>query len=51
MLALTFSDKDDYDKIKENDKIDIIGLKNFSPGKKLEVILNHADGDKEIILG
>jgi aconitate hydratase len=49
MLALTFSDKEDYNKIRENDKIDITGLKKFSPGKKLEAVLNHADGSRDVI--
>jgi aconitate hydratase len=50
MLALTFSDKEDYNKIRENDKIDITGLKSFAPGKKLEVILHHADGKRDKIV-
>ena len=44
VLTLTFSDKEDYDKIREDDKIDITGLKSFSPGKLLTVVLNHSDG-------
>lgn len=44
MLALTFANPADYDKIQENDKIDILGLTSFSPGKPLTVRLNHADG-------
>jgi aconitate hydratase len=50
MLALTFADKADYDKIQENDKIDINGLTSFVPGKALELVLNHADGSKDSIL-
>jgi aconitate hydratase len=49
ILTLTFSDKEDYNKIKENDKIDIIGLKEFRPGKQLTLVLNHSDGSKEDI--
>ena len=49
VLTLTFSDKDDYDKIREDDKIDITGLTNFAPGKLLTVVLNHSDGVKENI--
>lgn len=48
MLALTFTDKADYDKIHEDDKISIIGLKTFAPGKCLTVKLNHADGSSDI---
>ncbi len=44
MLALTFDDKADYDKIQENDTIDILGLVDFCPGNQLTVVLNHADG-------
>jgi aconitate hydratase len=49
LLALTFSDKGDYDKFLENDKIDIVGLGEFAAGKQLKIILNHSDGGKEII--
>lgn len=49
ILTLTFSDKEDYTKIKETDKIDIIGLKDLSPGKQVVIILNHADGRNEKI--
>lgn len=44
MLALTFVDKKDYDKVQENDKISIIGLTEFTPGKNLTLKLQHADG-------
>lgn len=47
MLALTFVDKNDYDKIKEDDKISIIGLSEFKPGKNLTVELTHKNGTKE----
>lgn len=49
MLALTFADKDDYDKIQENDTIDIIGLTEFAPNKSLTLVLNHEDGSKDEI--
>jgi aconitate hydratase len=44
MLGLTFATKEDYDKILEDDKIDITGLTTFAPGKQLTMVLNHADG-------
>jgi aconitate hydratase len=44
MLALTFANKEDYDKIQEDDSIDITGLTKFAPGKQLTVVLNHKDG-------
>jgi len=47
MLAFTFIDKSDYDKIREEDKISISGLTAFKPGKNLVVELHHADGTKE----
>ena len=49
LLALTFSDRTDYDKILENDKIDIVGLGELAPGKQIRIILNHAGGGKETI--
>ena len=49
MLALTFADKADYDKIQEADKIDIIGLTSFAADKSLTLVLNHADGSKDEI--
>lgn len=49
MLALTFADKNDYEKILEDDIIDIIGLNEFTPEKPLTIVLHHADGTNEII--
>jgi aconitate hydratase len=49
MLALTFADKADYEKIQEDDSIDIVGLTEFAPGKPLTLVLNHADGSKDEI--
>lgn len=50
MLGLTFNDKDDYEKIQEDDSIDIVGLTEFTPGKPLTVVLNHKDGSKDEIV-
>ena len=47
VLALTFINKDDYDKVREDDRISVIGLKEFAPGKTLTVKLRHADGTEE----
>lgn len=47
MLALTFADKTDYDKIRENDLISVNGLTGFAPGKPLSVTLKHDDGTTE----
>ncbi|PKP01598.1 MAG: aconitate hydratase [Bacteroidetes bacterium HGW-Bacteroidetes-9] len=49
MLGLTFADKADYDKIREDDIISVLGLKDFSPGKALTILLEHADGSSEIL--
>ena len=49
MLALTFTNKEDYDKILEDDLIDIKGLTSFSPDKTLQVVLHHKTGDMEVI--
>jgi len=50
MLGLTFHNKEDYDKILENDTIDIVGLTTFTPNVPLTVVLNHADGTVEEIV-
>ena len=47
MLAITFKDKDDYNKIKEKDKITILGLDNFKPKQNLTVKLIHKDGSED----
>ena len=49
MLALTFANKEDYDKVLEDDNIDIEGLTSFAPGKPLRVELNHLDGTVDAI--
>ena len=47
MLGITFADPHDYDKIQEDDSIDIVGLTEFAPGKQLTVVLHHKDGSEE----
>jgi aconitate hydratase len=49
MLALTFANKEDYDKIQEDDTIDVLGLTSFIPGKPLTLALHHKDGTTENI--
>jgi len=49
VLALTFVNKDDYLKIREDDIIDIVGLNDFQPGKNLKVVLHHSDGTVETL--
>lgn len=50
MLALTFANKADYDKIQEWDTIDVLGLVGFKAGTPLTLVLNHKDGSKEEIV-
>ena len=47
MLALTFANKSDYDKIRENDHISIMGLRSFAPDTNLTAVIYHADGTHE----
>jgi aconitate hydratase len=44
MLALTFKNPADYDKIRQDDQISIEGFDNMKPGVPLTIVLNHADG-------
>ena len=50
ILALTFNDKDDYNKILEDDQFNIFGLKDFQPGKNLNCEVVHVDGSKDKII-
>lgn len=47
MLALTFANKEDYNRIQEDDLISIQGLRDFAMGKPLTIELDHADGTSE----
>lgn len=47
MLALTFANTADYDKIQEDDTIDILGLETFAEGQPLTIVLHHNDGTTE----
>ncbi|MBK6390361.1 MAG: aconitate hydratase [Saprospiraceae bacterium] len=47
MLALTFIDHADYEKIRQDDVVDIVGFDDFAPGQNLTVVLNHADGTED----
>ncbi len=49
MLALTFATPSDYDKVEEDDVIDILGLTSFAPGTHITVRLNHKDGKTDDI--
>ncbi len=50
MLGLTFADKTDYDKIRENDTLDVLGLTTFTPGTPLTIVLHHEDGTTDQIV-
>ena len=50
MLALTFANESDYDKIMEDDTFDFTDLASFTPGKQLSLKLNHANGTSESIM-
>src|SRR5579863_8201491 len=47
MLAITFADPADYEKVQEDDTIAIKGLTTFAPGKQLTVVLTHKDGSED----
>jgi aconitate hydratase len=44
VLALTFADPADYETIRADDTIDIVGLSELAPGKPVTVVVRHADG-------
>jgi aconitate hydratase len=49
LLALTFSDKSDYERILEDDRADIVGLNEFAPGRQVKIVFRHSDGTEETI--
>ena len=49
MLALTFNDENDYDKIQEDDTFNFIDLESFSPNKSISLEIIHSNNSKEII--
>ena len=50
VLALTFDNKTDYDKICEDDQFDLTGITDFQPKKSLNLIIYHSDGNSEAIV-
>lgn len=50
MLALTFANKADYEKIQEDDTFDILGLTTFAPEKPLTLVAHHANGTEDKIV-
>jgi aconitate hydratase len=49
LLALTFRDPGDYDKIREDDRIGVVGLSGMAPGKPIECLVTHVDGSTETL--
>ena len=47
MLPLTFANPADYDRVREDDLVDVVGLPSLQPGKQLEIVLHHKDGATE----
>ncbi len=50
ILALTFANKDDYNKVQEDDQISVLGVMEFAPGQPFMIVLNHFDGSSEMIM-
>jgi aconitate hydratase len=49
LLPLTFADAADYDRVREGDRVSILGLKELAAGKPVKVVFHHADGTKDEI--
>ena len=49
LLALTFQSPADYDNIREDDRLSLVGLAELAPGKPVTGILSHADGTSETL--
>jgi len=50
VLPLTFANPADYDKVRKDDRLSILGLSELEPGKDLDVVLKHADGSSDKIV-
>ena len=49
LLALTFNDPADYDRVREDDRVSLVGLKDIAPGKMVECQVRHSDGSSDIL--
>ena len=49
LLPLTFANPSDYDKVRPDDRISLLGLKDLAPGKPVRCVLKHKDGTKNEI--
>ena len=50
LLALTFQSPADYDRLREDDRLSLVGLKGLAPGKPVECRVQHADGTTETLM-
>ena len=50
MLPLTFAEPSDYDRVREDDRVSIVGLKEFAPGKQVRMVLKHRDGTVDEVM-
>ena len=49
LLALTFSDDADYERVREDDRISLTGLNDIAPGQPVQCIVSHSDGTSETL--
>ena len=49
LLALTFPNPEDYDRIREDDRLSLVGLQDLAPGQPVECRIQHSDGSQETL--
>jgi len=49
MLALTFSNPADYDKVQPHDTVDLLGVESMAPESKITMVAHHSDGSEDKI--
>jgi len=49
LLALTFANPDDYERVRADDRIDLVGLAALAPGREVQCVLHHADSTRETV--
>jgi aconitate hydratase len=49
LLALTFQDPADYDRVRADDRLSLVGLEEMAPGQPVECRIKHADGTRETL--
>jgi aconitate hydratase len=47
VLPLTFADPADYEKVREDDRVSVLGMTGLAPGQDLRVALTHKDGTRD----